>query len=64
MHTGKSACVTHAFLCVKILGKSVDQTAHDLMEAYHIRKRGPASVIDTSIALYSTQVAFEDHLLT
>ena len=47
----------------KILGRSRNQRARELQEAYFIKKRGSQCVSDTSIALYNAEIRFFDKFM-
>lgn len=55
---------TPLFQEIKIVGRSRDKTARELMEAYHIRKMGDKCVSDTSVCLRGKEQAFLDLLKT
>lgn len=49
---------------VLILGRSRDQTARELLEAFYIKKKGSDCVSDTSIVLYSAEMCFIQSMLS
>ncbi|CAN7943424.1 unnamed protein product [Ixodes hexagonus] len=52
------------FADTKILGKSKNQKAREMMEAFFIKKKGPNCVSDTSICLYSAEMRFFERFVT
>lgn len=46
------------FSDVRILARSKDTRARELVEAYHIGKKGSLCVSDTSISLYKAEMRF------
>lgn len=52
------------FTDVRVIAKSSDQTARELMEAFFIDKKGDMCVSDTSIVLYKSEKKFIEHALS
>ena len=61
-HCKDCACEPR-FQGIKILGRSQDQTARELLEAYFIRKKSDDCVSDTSIRLFQSEMSFFDKWL-
>lgn len=56
-HVRHCMCVPN-FRGIKILGKSRDTTARELLEAFHISSKGDGCISDTSISLKETEMMF------
>ena len=52
------------FTDVRVIARSSDQTARELMEAFFIDKKGDMCVSDTSIVLYKSEKKFIEHALS